>query len=207
MTLQDDLWDHELVLDYLRARGFTDDTIAEAELGYVVDKTSRYFHSIAIPYFDAQGRLRATRYRHLRPDEERKHKYESEVGAPRHLYGVHLVHEPVVYLCEGEFDALILRQIGLPAIGVPGASSWKRQWRWLFRDCDLVVVIFDIDSPRKRPDGTEFRPGQEGSRKVVGQLSQLVSVREIGEDSGWPEGEDINSLYLKRPELLRRLVT
>ena len=207
MSLQDDLWDNEPVLDYLRARGFRDDTIAEAELGYVSDPSSRYYHSIAIPYHDALGRHRTTRYRHLRPEMAKKRKYESEVGGHAHLYGVQLVREPTVYLCEGEFDALILRQMGLQAVGVPGANAWQRPWRWLFRDCDLVVVVFDIDAPRKGPGGKEFRPGQEGSRKVVGQLSQIVPVREIDEDSGWPEGHDINSLYLSNPDLLRRVLT
>lgn len=207
MTLVDDLWANEEVLTYLRARGLHDDTIAEAELGYVADEQSRYFHSVSIPYFDGRGQHRSTRYRHLRPEMARRHKYESEVGGKAHLYGVEHVREPVVYLTEGEFDSLILRQMELPAVGVPGANGWQRPWRWLFRDCDLVVVCFDVDTPRRKGDGKEFRPGQEGARKVVGQLSSIVSVREIGESSGWPEGHDINSLYLANPDLLWRLLT
>ena len=187
------LWEQPTILEYLRGRGLNDETIAEAQLGYVgVPERGheRMFHSIHIPYFDAAGRPRgAGRFRHLRSEMTRK--YDQVHGDKVHMYGVELTTKPRVYLTEGEFDALILRQMGFHAVGIPGAKTFQRQWKWLFRDCDLVVVVMDPDEA-----------GDKAKNKIMGQLSTVTDVREVD----LPAGKDITDCFLADEAQLRSLL-
>ncbi len=184
------LWDSGDALTYLQGRGLLQNTIAEAKLGYVPPGgDSRFAHCIAIPYHDAQGRWRLTRYRHLRPNHPQK--YDAPKHSSRHIYGVAQVREPVVYITEGEFDALILRQMGKASVAIPGAQSWDRAWRWLFRDCDLVVVLMDNDEE-----------GRKASRRVASQIGTVTDVMVLD----LPQDMDVTDLYLTNPDELRRLL-
>jgi DNA primase len=52
----------------------------------------------------------------------------------------------VVVLCEGELDAVAVSGVlGIPAVGVPGAASWKRHWDLLLEGFERVVVAADGD--------------------------------------------------------------
>lgn len=177
-------------LVYLQGRGLSTSTVIDAKLGYCTSAMSpRFGDSIAIPYFDAQHRHRATRYRHLRPGT--RNKYDAPAGSSRHLYGVEAISSPVVYVTEGEFDSLILRQLGAAAVAIPGAQSWDRSWRWLFRDCDLVVVALDSDEE-----------GTKAQRKVASQVATVTEVETID----LPAGMDVTELWLTNPTELRRLM-
>lgn len=180
------LWGDERAMAYLQGRGLTSETIEAAKLGYSVD--GRFSDCIAIPYFDARGEWRLTRYRHL---GDTLPKYEQPKGTSRHLYNVVASEEPRVAVCEGEFDALILGQIGWAAVAVPGAQAWQRGWRWLFRNCDLVVVITDADEA-----------GDRAASKIAAQVGMVAPVERIE----LPAGLDVSDLYLKDPDELGRLL-
>lgn len=191
-SYQDQLWNDAAAFGWLRARGLEEDTIWVAGLGYVgspQEGHERFKGAICIPYFDAQGRPYAPRFRHL--GAGRKRKYDQETHAKGHPYGVDQSREPTVYVTEGEFDALILRQMGFSAVGIPGAQAWQRHWRMLFRDCDLVVIVMDPDEA-----------GEKAKARIAGQLSQVVDVRTVE----LPSGLDVNELYLKDPDNLRSLL-
>ena len=192
MTYQEQLWESPEPFDWLVDRGLAPETVWEAGLGYVGTPDERSHRrlegSIEIPYIDARGRRVGARYRHLRLGTQRK--YDQVHGTRAHLYGVSLTQEPVVHLTEGEFDALVLRQLGLSAVGVPGATAWKREWRWLFRDTDLVVVWTDADEAGKR-----------ARQRIAGSVSQVTDVRTVE----LPDGMDVTDVYLEDPERLREL--
>lgn len=189
------LWDSPAAMQYLTGRGLTEDTILEAELG-LAGKGS-HAGWLAIPYRDGQGRWRTTRYRTLPPKDK---AYRSEKGGTKHLYNVAAVEEPVVAICEGEFDSLILRQMGLPAVALPGVNTWTREWRYLFRNCDLVYVITD-HAPKDREEARSAEQrAQNSMRSQIGMVTD-VEVIEL------PEGMDITDLYLQDPDRLKELMS
>jgi hypothetical protein len=187
-------------MEWLLDRGLTEETIVGAQLGWVFDENEYHYDSIVIPYFDALGRHRSERYRHLRPHMVERHKYAVEKGGRHHLYGLEQLDAPEVFVTEGEFDALILRQMGYAAVGIPGTNAWRREWRFLFRNCDLVVLVMDSDPLKRRANGEEFRPGQDASKRVAASLSSVTDVAIVE----LPEPMDVTDLYLKDPDELRR---
>lgn len=186
------LQQHAPALRYLEGRGLTMETLVKAEIGYV-PRGGKYGDSLSIPYFDAQDRVRQVRYRSMNP--RAKVKYLSPKGSGRHLYNVGVVDEPILAICEGEFDSLIVRQfLGIPAVAVPGTLTWQREWRWLFRNCDLVYVVMDQDT-------TEERAGQRALAKITAQVGTVTDVYPIT----LPEGKDVNDLFLSDPNALKEL--
>lgn len=189
------LWRHQGPRDWLEARGLDlkSPPLLEAKLGYVSEPLdpahARFKGSIVIPYFDARGRERKIRFRdpHPRPGSP---KYWDLPGQHPHLYGVQDVTAASVYVAEGEFDRLILKILGHAAVGIAGGlSGWVREWRWLFRDADLVSVVLDEDPT-----------GDKGTGRIKSQLTGLTNVRVVE----LPPGRDVNELYLSNPDDLKR---
>jgi DNA primase len=154
--------------------------VADAELGH-----ERYKGSISIPYLDAQGRQVGMRFRHLIPERVKRHKYQALEGSKTHLYGVKFVDEAQIDLVEGEFDTLIMRQAGKVAVGIPGVNSFRPEWRWLFRNCDLVRVLFDGDAATNE----HVRKARD---KVLGALRRVTNVMRVD----MPAGMDPTDLFL-----------
>lgn len=182
-------------LEYLMgpSRGLTLETIREAGLGYVTTELpgwERFQGAISIPYHDGRGREVGVRFRWNTGDR----KYDQRTGTPNRLYGIHLIEEAVVYLTEGEFDSLILRQAGMAAISIPGTQGWADHWRWLFRDCRQVFVVFDSDES-----------GRDGARTVQ------RSLRDVGPRVGrveLPVSKDLTDVFVEGgAEALRRALT
>lgn len=199
-ALTDALWTNDEAQGYLTGRGLEPVTIAESQLGYVSPNGSRFSHSISIPYFDGLGRHRLTRYRRLDPKAHRK--YDWAKGSHSHLYNIQNVNEPVVYICEGEFDSLILTQMGFPAVGLTGAMHFQNPWRFLFRNCDFVLIVMDTDASKKDEKGREVgMTGQRAAQKIAAQVSRVTQA-DIVE---LPPGMDVTDLYLEDVKALRGL--
>lgn len=176
-------------LRWLKARGLTDSTIRKAMLGYVAE--GRFRDSIAIPYLNPDGTVRTIRFRYLNP---RRQKYDNFKGANIHIYNVANTAQAKVWLCEGEFDSLILSQLGFPAVGVPGASGFKPDWKYLFVNCEQVSLVFDGDEA-----------GERGANRLASILGEVVTgdLRIIR----LAEGLDVTDSYLRDPDGLKELVS
>lgn len=87
-------------------------------------------------------------------------------------------------LCEGELDALVGWQHGLPtATGTGGAGGWKREWVEELRNLD-VVIAYDCDEA-----------GMRGAEEVANKIWMLVkSVRIL--NLGLGQGEDITDWFV-----------
>jgi hypothetical protein len=139
------LWsdrDEYAPLDYLRmTRGLADDTIRHlGMLGY----DGRAF---TIPILDATGELVNLR-RRFWPNAKAGKKYVGLKGRTKANGGLQLYPQPLPgtgwLLVEGEFDALIGRQHGLPAVtGTMGTSWWAEGWDGLVRG-RRVAVLYDV---------------------------------------------------------------
>lgn len=184
---------------YLMGRGFKHSTIERFRIGFVSDPAPEHYAyrgRIAIPYEDGLGRERGIRYR-VMPGDTHPAKYLSTKKFS-HLFAVRASDYPVVYLTEGELDAMLLWQLGYRAVGVPGSKMWQDEYRFLFRNCEEVVICFDNDIPKRDPkSGKVINPGQQGARKVWLSLDKAgVIVRA----ANLPRGEDVNSAFLAMGE-------
>jgi DNA primase len=119
------------------------------------------------------------RFRSLGLDEP---KYMGLPGAKTGMYNVRGLWEGMDFIAvtEGEIDALTLHQkVGVPAVGIPGANSWKPHYTRLLQDFDTIFVFADGD-----------QPGRDFAKKVAKELRGVIQLE-------MPEGEDVNSMYLK----------
>ena len=182
-----------LARDYLEGRGFSEGTARSSRLGVVADPLpgdERYLGRLSIPYLTRSGVV-SIRFRSL--EEGVQAKYLGDPGVESRLYNVEgLFHpEPFVAVAEGELDALTLSQLGIPAVGVPGATNWKPHYSRIFEDYQRVYVFADGDSA-----GRKF--GERVAESVDG-----VTVIDM------PDGMDVGSVYTDMEngaEWLRRKV-
>lgn len=176
----------DLAYGYLEERGLSVATANMYRLG-VVSQTHAalgdedYVGRLAIPYITASGDIVAIRYRSL---DSKEPKYLSAAGTEAHMYSVTslLADSDVVVITEGEIDAMTLNQIGVPAVGVPGAKAWKPHFHFLFEDFDRVLIACDGD-----------QAGREFGRMVADQVNGAIAVH-------MPEGQDVNSVYVNSGE-------
>jgi hypothetical protein len=177
-----DLRETEAIWDYLVGRGIEPDYIEKYLLGYVPD--GYYGHSISIPLLDGMGRLRSVRFRRL---GDRHPKYETMRGDQPHMFNVSSLRHPLVYIAEGEFDAIVLEQLGRKAVGVPGINNFLPQWRWLFLG-NHVRLVFDSDENTVANDNV-----QRSRYRIKNWLEPLA---ESFDDVRLPAGHDVSSLYV-----------
>jgi DNA primase len=186
LTEQVAAW-HSALLDsreaqqYLSDRGLPKATWERFWLGYKQDDPV----GIVIPYRAANGKVITAKMRRV---GEGKPKYltvghDFPLPAPRrHIYNARvLLTADRVFVTEGEFDCMVLDQLGLAAVSIPGVSSFEDAWIHLFRGCD-VQIAFDGDDP-----------GKEAAAKLGGKFSQHYISNSILQ---LPEGKDITDLYL-----------
>lgn len=167
-------------------RGLTEETIRTHRLGVVVEPEPAHIKfkgMIAIPYLGPHGDPVAIRFHCFEEHDHRAlghGKYNTMYGDSARLYNARLIAEPglSIHVTEGEFDAMILNQIGLPAVAAPGGKSWKRHHRIMLAGYSFIWTWGD-------PDET----GAEFNQKIAKSLSQARSVR--------LPGGDITDLYTR----------
>jgi hypothetical protein len=148
------------LLEWLEIRrGLNPDTLQRYGIGWNGQR-------FTIPVYDDAGKLVNIRqYSHtLDP----KMKNWPGWGSPPRLYPINIfLDDPKeVMICEGELDALICNQQGLPAVtGTSGAKStgrWRENWSDWFKGL-TVYVCFDRDAD-----------GRRATRRIVDKLSNIA---------------------------------
>ncbi|NUO10499.1 MAG: DUF927 domain-containing protein [Candidatus Brocadia sp.] len=101
----------------------------------------------------------------------KEHKGSQTKGSTVSLYPSGVIKEylPFIIVAEGEFKALLLNQMGFPAVsGTAGAGTWQREWNSLFTNLN-VILAYDHDEP-----------GRHGALKVVESLKGTAkSVKQV----------------------------
>lgn len=142
-----------MAAEYLAGRGITEETAVSARLGVVDGPVYGDPHAkglrLSIPYQTRSG-IVDIRYRCLRKHDcklEGCSKYLGGAGISPRIYGVEDLVSAAAWICvtEGELDCVILHQLGIKAIGLPGANQWKQHWRRLFEDFSRIIVFGDGD--------------------------------------------------------------
>ena len=151
-------------VSYLQARGFNEQAARGAHLGVVGDPLpghDQFTGRLVIPYMTPAGCV-GLKFRDM--TNHAKTKYMGLPGQHPRLFNVRAFHAGTdhIAIVEGELDALILHDmVGVPAVGVPGASTWLPHMPRCFADYDRVFVICDNDT------SNEQNPGQRLAKKIA----------------------------------------
>ena len=159
---------------YLLGRGITEETADTFRLGSVgnpVPGHERFRGMLAIPYLNRDGEPLSLRFRCIEDHNHRDYyhgKYMSITDEPSRTFNVGAIHKATseVHVCEGEFDAIILNQIGLPAIAIPGVQAWSGHHRRMLAGFSRTWLWADPDEA-----GADF------TNKVTRSLRSAKSVR------------------------------
>ncbi len=152
---------------FLIDSGFESEDIIKSGLVFE-NKTGKKLDSlygmVTIPYMVA-GSCVGIRGRSFPYDEKGKApKYKTCGGTKSRLYNSDAVWDATeVIICEGEFDALSMKQAGYCAVGVPGARNWQDSWDGYFVDVKRLWVLFD-------PDKT----GTNGAKKLKDKFGHRI---------------------------------
>jgi DNA primase len=178
------------VAEYLQGRGIQQEAALTHRLGFVAVPMighEQYIGRLAIPYITPTGVV-DLRFRAINPDDSPK--YMSRSGAEQHIYNVPAfqIDSDVIAVCEGEMDTIITHSMcGIPAVGMPGAASWKPWYARAFADYRKVIVLADGD-----------QAGREMGKKIMQAIDVAMVV-------SMPDGLDVNEVYLSEgPDGIRK---
>lgn len=171
--------------EYLRGRGITKETADYFQLGFVADPVvgdERYHHRLVIPYLTSSGVVQL-RFRRMGDGGA---KYMGDPGIKGRPFNTLALKstDRTVYITEGEIDAMTLHQLGLPAVGIPGADLWNKLFARIFR-WRRVVILIDGDTDVVRDNKTA---GQLFGESVGRDLDEYLVI-------SMPDGEDVNSVF------------
>lgn len=177
----------ERIRTYLNERGINDETIEKRRLGF-----GNFYRKnwITIPIPDNQGSWAFLKLRRDPTDESNTDKYKFyPIGSGSSLYGVESVENArEVWICEGEFDQMVLAQQGIAAVtSTAGAGTFKREWAEILVRVPRVVICFDNDAA-----------GRDGSDRVANILKEelentSVFLARLPEDM--ENGADISNYF------------
>lgn len=176
---------------WLERRGISLEFAASVGLGVVKDPLPGHESArgyLAIPYLTDAGPVNFN-MRCIQDHNCKEISYHSKYwrakGSGVNLYGVQSAAQAAdwIVVTEGEIDALTWQQIGVPAIGIPGAENWKEHWSNVFEDFSRVYLAEDGDGAGKDL--------WNAMTEHIDQSNTLVVRMKM------PDGEDSNSMYLK----------
>lgn len=150
---------------FLKSKGFSKDQMMDSGL---VRKDGRGFLEgcITIPYITS-GHVVGIRGKKIGG------KYLTPPGTPARLFNTDsLFGAEQAVVCEGEFDALMMEQLGYAAVGVPGANVWQDKWDSWVSDVKKLLVCFDND-----------QAGEAGAEKLAAKFHDRVTIVKL------PEGD------------------
>ncbi len=138
--------------------------------------------AVRISYRDMNAQETAVRYRvALEKSEEIDERFKWRTGSKTSLYGLWRL-ETIrkagwVVLVEGESDAQTLWYHGIPALGIPGADTWKPAWA---EDLEGIEKVFAVIEPDK--GGATLR--EKLGASAIGERLYLVDLGEH-KDASW----------------------
>ena len=175
--LTNELFQNEEALSYLvRERGFSEDTIKHFQLGLVKEKSGNW---LTIPHF-VNEQLLNVKYRSLPPLEK---QFKRIPNRPSVLFNQDALEQfSEIFICEGEFDAMSLWQLGFQNVvaTTAGAGSFPAEWCEQLETAEQIYLCFDPDEA-----------GQKGAYAAADKLGF-----ERCKNILLPEDQDVND-YLK----------
>jgi len=171
----------EEAMTYLTVeRGLSKETVEYFRLGLVADplvEHEAYRNRISIPYITPSGVV-SLRFRSLPGGKDPKYLGMAGLSAKKLFNTTDLYTTEVVYICEGEFDAMIAHQMGLKAVGVAGVNNWEKNWWRVFRNRTVVVLA----------DNDDKGQGQGMAEEISSTVHDCTIVM-------MPSGHDVTSAF------------
>lgn len=157
---------------YLLDRGISESSAVTSRLGVV--KTEEFGHwvgRLAIPYLDQHGKPVTIRFRCLANHKCKDvgcPKYLPITGDPSRVFNIGGIHRAgdEIHVTEGELDTVMLTQLGLNAVAIPGASGFQGHHRRMLAGFSRTWVWGDPD-----------QAGQQFINKVCQMLRSAKGVR------------------------------
>ena len=101
-------------------------------------------------------------------------KYKTLAGDRARLFNTDATwHTEELFIAEGEFDCLILQQLGFNAVAVPGANTWQDAWDGYLSMVPKVFLLFDGDEA-----------GLKGVQRLKDRFGPKVRALHIPEEDG-----------------------
>lgn len=178
-----------VALPYLEKRGISQDSAERFRLGAAetpIDGHEQFAGRLAIPSLGPRGPY-SLRFRCIEGHDCKElgcPKYLGAFGDQTRLFNVRSIQDAIDEICitEGELDTVILTQMGLPSVGVCGASNWKKHHSRMLSGFAVAYVFGDGD-----------KAGREFSKRVCSALLNAVNIP-------MPEGMDVNDYFLAHGE-------
>jgi hypothetical protein len=173
------LANHSALRAMREKRGYTKKTIEEFQIGW--DGT-RY----TIPIRDRSGTLvNVRRYKlNAKEPKDKMRSWATGTGSRRLFLEDILDTSDTVIITEGETDALLGRQYGLPTIShTAGASAWYDRWNEAFEG-KIVYICYDCDDA-----------GRRGARKVARSLELFAKQVHIISLPLKGKGDDLSNYF------------
>lgn len=180
---------------YLLERGITKDVAFDARLGFIAEPEIGHESMrgrLAIPYVTRSGvvNIKARCIEDHDCKEAGHPKYTCPMDSGQFLYNVQeLGDQAFICVTEGELDALALKVVGLPAVGVPGVAAWKaktnKHWAKCFTGYERVYIFADND---QKADGRN--PGFDLARNISATIDNTVTIT-------LPPNEDVSTCLVK----------
>lgn len=177
-----------------KSRGLSAKTIRLHKIGY-----NPFINAYTIPVPDISGE--GARLNNLRIFK--RGKLHNSAGSKASLYGLKSHDAKVIWLVEGEWDAMALHEIlrledvtREAVVAVPGANTFKTQWAHIFQG-KKVHVVFDNDTDKEGKDGSiRIGAGKLGMNKISKLLEGVAAKIDFVH---WPDkyedGFDIRDFY------------
>ncbi len=151
------------IREYLRSRGITDAIIDHYQLGW-----GQFYGAdwITIPIADQSGKN--TMFKLRRDPDTNTNSNKMMVypkGSKHEIYGWEIVADKPskLFVCEGEFDRLVLMANGIPSItSTGGCGTFKKDWLKPLASIDSLYICYDNDEE-----------GQKGATKLIGKFLDL----------------------------------
>jgi hypothetical protein len=149
--------------------------------------------AVRISYRGMDGSEEAVQYRiALKKSEKGYDRFRWRTGSKAMLYGLWRLEKirkvGWIVLVEGESDTQTLWYHGIPALGIPGADTWKREWAGYLDGVERIYVVVEPDK------------GGETLREALAATASLrdrIYLVELGEH------KDVSGLYLSDREGFR----
>lgn len=145
-----------LAEQYLASRGIDPETSAGFGLGVVTDPIPEHDYLegwLSIPYRNHAGEVMKIRFRCIEDHDGEScrdlghGKYLDIAGERQMMFnsGAILDADDEIHICEGEGDCIVLSQLGLPAVALPGAKSWRPHHKRMLAGFTRVLIWADPD--------------------------------------------------------------
>lgn len=174
--------DNEDTLDYLiKGRGFTEESLHRFKIGIAENNGRRL---IAIPHH-YNGELVCFKFRTIPPEKKIFTRWKdcpSILFNGDALRGLEALppNRRKVAVCEGEFDAMALVQMGYERVVSTttgaGRSDWPAHWLELLEPATVIYLCYDADDA-----------GEEGADKAAATLGRYRCRRVVPPMHDWAE--------------------